>query len=142
MKNLFYILILVFSSTLCHSIKEQEQLEGINFILCLFNNDNVLKDIETLKYLLTKRDKNQLLKYLLILIPRNYLEGRKCFNENIKEKHFDLNKFLLETWKDLPETLKVTLTNLFVDGFNASILYLCEYFVSEKFQNICKLIDK
>ena len=78
----------------------------------------------------------------MILIPRNYLKGRKCFNENIKEKHFDLNKFLLETWKDLPETLKVTLTNLFVDGFNASILYLCEYFVSEKFQNICKLIDK
>ena len=119
---MYNILILVFSSTLCHSIKEQEQSEGIKFILCLFNNDNVLEDIETLKYLLTKRDKNQLLKYLLILIPRNYLEGRKCFNENIKEKHFDLNKFLLETWKDLPETLKVTLTNLFVDGFNASIL--------------------
>ena len=64
----------------------------------------------------------------MILIPRNYLKGRKCFNENIKEKHFDLNKFLLETWKDLPETLKVletwkdlpetlkvTLTNFFVD---------------------------
>jgi hypothetical protein len=57
----------------------------------------------------------------LILIPRNYLKGRKCFNENIKEKHFNLNKFLLETWKDLPESLKVTLTNLFVEEFNASI---------------------
>ena len=87
MKNLFYILILVFSSTLCHSIKEQEQSEGIKFILCLFNNDNVLKDIETLKYLLTKRDKNQLLKYLLILIPRNYLEGRKCFIMKILKKN-------------------------------------------------------
>ena len=112
---MYNILILVFSSTLCHLIKEQEQSEGIKFILCLFNNDNVLEDIETLKYLLTKRDKNQLLKYLLILIPRNYLEGRKCFNENIKEKLFDLKKFLLETWKDLSETLKVTLTNFFVD---------------------------
>ena len=37
MKNLFYILILVFSSTLCHSIKEQEQSEGIKFILLYFN---------------------------------------------------------------------------------------------------------
>ena len=76
----------------------------------------------------------------MILIPRNYWEGRKCFNENIKEKHFDLNKFLLET--QTTETLKVTLTNLFGDRFNASILYLYKYFVSEKFQNIYKLIDK
>ena len=121
---MYNILILVFSSTLCHSIKEQEQSEGIKFILCLFNNDNVLEDIETLKYLLTKRDKNQLLKYLLILIPRNYLEGRKCFNENIKEKHFDLNKFLLETWKELSETLKVTLTNLFVDLIHQFYIYV------------------
>ena len=78
----------------------------------------------------------------MILIPRNYWEGRKCFNENIKEKHFDLNKFLLETQKDPPETLKITLINVFGDGFNASILYLYKYFVSEKFQNIYKLIDK
>ena len=77
----------------------------------------------------------------MIFILRNYLD-KKSFNENIKEKYFYLNKYLLETWRDLPETLKVTLTNLFVDGFNASILYLCKYFVSEKFQNIYKLIDK
>ncbi len=108
---MYNILILVFSSTLCHSIKEQEQSEGIKFILCLFNNDNVLEDIETLKYLLTKRDKNQLLKYLLILIPRNYLEGRKCFNENIKEKHFDLNKFLLETWKEKKYIINIYYNN-------------------------------
>ena len=55
MKNLFYILILVFSSTLCHLIKEQEQSEGIKFILCLFNNDNVLEDIEILKKFINKK---------------------------------------------------------------------------------------